>query len=82
MAAGEMDVEAMMAVFFVILLSTMDVADAQMAFPHVAKGQRAVARLFRGAFPFRLALTARCIERLPPTSLFRFCVGLYSQGAL
>lgn len=47
-ADGEMDIEAMLTVFYAVLLSTMGVSDAQMAFPHVAKGQRAVARVFRG----------------------------------
>lgn len=46
---GEMDIEAMLTVFYSVLLSTMGVSEAQMAFPNVAKGKRAVARVFRGA---------------------------------
>lgn len=48
---GEMDLEAMLTVFYAILLSTMGMADAQMAFPKVAHGKQAVARVFRGVSP-------------------------------
>lgn len=48
---GEMNLESTLKVFFSILLATMGISQAQMAFPDVSKGSKAVARVFRGA-PF------------------------------
>lgn len=45
---GEMDLEEMLTVFYAILLSTLGLGDAQLAFPKVAQGKQAVARVFRG----------------------------------
>jgi ATP-binding cassette, subfamily B (MDR/TAP), member 1 len=47
--AGEMTLENMLKVFFAILLATEGMSQAQIAFPDVAKGKTAVARIFRGA---------------------------------
>lgn len=44
-----MDLEAMLTVFYAVLLSTLGLGDAQMAFPKAANGSKAVARVFRGA---------------------------------
>eukprot|EP00892_Ulva_mutabilis_P010381 jgi/Ulvmu1/7715/UM039_0021.1 len=44
---GEMDLQSMLTVFYAILLSTLGLGDAQMAFPKVASGKKAVARVFR-----------------------------------
>jgi ABC-type multidrug transport system fused ATPase/permease subunit len=45
---GEMDLESTLMVFFAILLATMGISQAQIAFPDVSKGSKAVARVFRG----------------------------------
>lgn len=45
---GEMSFEEMLKVFFAILLATMGISQAQIAFPDAAKGKKAVARIFRG----------------------------------
>ena len=45
---GEMDLESTLKVFFSILLATMGISQAQVAFPDLAKGSKAVARVFRG----------------------------------
>jgi ATP-binding cassette, subfamily B (MDR/TAP), member 1 len=47
---NEMNLEQMLKVFFAILLATMGISQAQVAFPDVAKGKKAVARVFRGAY--------------------------------
>lgn len=59
-----MDLEAMLTVFYAILLSTMGLGDAQMAFPKVAQGKNAVARVFRGA-PFGPATRSRRTHSQP-----------------
>lgn len=46
---GEMSFDEMLKVFFSILLATMGISQAQIAFPDAAKGKKAVARVFRGA---------------------------------
>jgi ABC-type multidrug transport system fused ATPase/permease subunit len=48
-AAGEMTLKETLIVLFTILLSMMGMSETQMAFPDVAKGSKAVARIFRGA---------------------------------
>jgi ATP-binding cassette, subfamily B (MDR/TAP), member 1 len=45
---GEMDLESVLKVFFAILLAAMGMSQANLAFPDVAKGGNAVARVFRG----------------------------------
>jgi ATP-binding cassette, subfamily B (MDR/TAP), member 1 len=45
---GEMDLESTLMVFFAVLLATMGIGQAQVAFPDVSKGSKAVARVFRG----------------------------------
>lgn len=44
---GEMNLESTLKVFFSILLATMGISQAQVAFPDIAKGSKAVARVFR-----------------------------------
>lgn len=56
---GDMSFQQMLKVFFSIILATMGISQAQIAFPDVAKGQSAVARIFRGA----PGLHAWCQER-------------------
>jgi ABC-type multidrug transport system fused ATPase/permease subunit len=46
---GDMQFVDMLKVFFSILLASMGISQAQIAFPDVAKGKSAVARIFRGA---------------------------------
>ena len=46
---GRQSLEEMLKVFFSILLASMGISQAQVAFPDVAKGKSAVARIFRGA---------------------------------
>lgn len=46
---GEMDLESTLKVFLSFLLATMGISQAQIAFPDISKGARAVARVFRGA---------------------------------
>lgn len=56
---GEMDFDEMLKVFFAILLATMGISQAQIAFPDAAKGKKAVARIFRGApSPLSLCIVA------------------------
>lgn len=45
---GEMNLEDTLKVFFAILLATMGISQAQLAFPDISKGSKAVARVFRG----------------------------------
>jgi ATP-binding cassette, subfamily B (MDR/TAP), member 1 len=52
-AKGEMDLESVMKVFFAILLAAMGMSQANLAFPDVAKGGNAVARVFRGEWLVR-----------------------------
>ena len=47
--SGEMNLESTLKVFFSILLATVGISQAQVAFPDVSKGSKAVARVFRGA---------------------------------
>jgi ABC-type multidrug transport system fused ATPase/permease subunit len=47
---GRMNLEQMLKVFFAILLASMGMSQAQLAFPDVAKGKSAVKRIFRGVF--------------------------------
>lgn len=45
---GEMSLESTLKVFLGILMATMGIGQAQMAFPDVGRGSKAVARIFRG----------------------------------
>lgn len=58
-----MDLESMLTVFYAILLSTLGLGDAQMAFPKVAYGKKAVARVFRGAVSSTVLVTLESCAR-------------------
>lgn len=77
----EMSAESTLKVFFAILLATMGISQAQIAFPDVAKGSKAVSRVFRGELPLPAALAylycnllsslqydpgAHCFKQAPP----------------
>ena len=49
---GEMNLEDTLKVFFAILLATMGISQAQMSFPDLTKGSKAIARVFRGETQF------------------------------
>lgn len=70
---GDMTIRSMLTVLCAILLCAMGIADAQMAFPMVAQGGKAVERIFEGETLYLLML-------LPETAL-RASEGIWSGGS-
>jgi hypothetical protein len=46
----------MLRVFFALIMGLRGLAQAQIQFPDVSKGKKAVARVFRGVFPVHTLL--------------------------
>ena len=86
---GEMNLESTMKVFFSILLATMGISQAQIAFPDVSKGSKAVARVFRGALLITTAVDRFMFSFAPsqstsgaPSSCGRCCLVMPPDDAL